>query len=564
MKKCFFPILLALILITVFIPFTVMAARLDYFEVVELKYQSVGHFSEGFAAVELGNKWGFINKMGEEAVPLKYDSASHFSEGLAAVKQDGKWGFIDMSGKTVILFKYDSVQPFSEGLASVSINDKWGFIDKAGTVVVPLQYAYNGENYFSEGLVTVSAKGKDNIYRRGYIDKNGNVVLPIKYQVAGPFSEGLASVMLDGKWGYIDKAGNVVVQPKYNLAHPFSDGLACVAFKDSICENNVITSSYKYGYIDKNGKEVIPLKYDSAASFSEGVARVKFDGDDQEGVNYFNDRSGFIDKTGKELIPLEYHEVYDFSGGLALAYNYIDHAEGLSFYVEWFFVTNGGDSIPVYGYDQIEPLSEGIAAVKDDGKWGFIAITTNPLNTASTWAREGISSAIKKGFVPADIQNDYKKVITRAEFCEMAIKYIEYVKQKDIDMVLAEKGVNRDPYAFTDTSSQDILAAFALGVTKGTGNRMFTPNGQFNREQAATMLTNICRVLDKGTDSTPTSSFADMDSVSSWAVNGVNFCHANGIMVGTSKNTFSPKGPFTREQSIITFINIVEEIQELR
>jgi hypothetical protein len=50
-----------------------------------------------------------------------------------------------------------------------------------------------------------------------------------------------------------------------------------------------------------------------------------------------------------------------------------------------------------------------------------------------------------------------------------------------------------------------------------------------------------------------------MSTVSSWAVNGVNFVRANGIMQGTGNNSFTPKGTYTREQSIVTFSNIRHE-----
>ena len=43
--------------------------------------------------------------------------------------------------------------------------------------------------------------------------------------------------------------------------------------------------------------------------------------------------------------------------------------------------------------------------------------TTAPnLNTASEWARSEITSAVNKGFVPVDIQNNYTNVITRQEY----------------------------------------------------------------------------------------------------------------------------------------------------
>jgi hypothetical protein len=109
----------------------------------------------------------------------------------------------------------------------------------------------------------------------GYIDKKGKIVIPIQYDDADFFSEGLASVKINGKWGYVDKKGNMVVPPVYDDAWLFSEGLAQVKING------------KWGYIDKRGRMVIPAVYDDAGSFSEGLAQVKING-----------RYGFIDTKG--------------------------------------------------------------------------------------------------------------------------------------------------------------------------------------------------------------------------------------------------------------------------
>ena len=180
-------------------------------------------------------------------------------------------------------------------------------------------------------------------------------------------------------------------------------------------------------------------------------------------------------------------------------------------------------------------------------------ISNSRLASASDWAKDGIKSALKKGFVPEDVMDDYQGVISRRDFCRMAVRYVEYATGDSIDGIMAAKGVTRDPNAFSDTGDPDILAAFAVGITSGTGNGQFTPDGRFTREQAARMLMNVCAVLGKETGASPPSGFSDMRDVSGWAADAVNYCYANGIMVGTGGNMFSPMDAYTREQSILTF-----------
>jgi hypothetical protein len=118
------------------------------------------------------------------------------------------------------------------------------------------------------------------------------------YDYIDDFSEGLASVMLKGKWGHIDKIGKLVIPCKYGNSRAFKDGLA------RVCLNS------KCGYIDKTGTQVIPCIYDDAYDFEGGLA-----------VVILNGKYGIIDKNGKEVIPVIYDRVYigDFSNdGLAL------------------------------------------------------------------------------------------------------------------------------------------------------------------------------------------------------------------------------------------------------
>lgn len=50
--------------------------------------------------------------------------------------------------------------------------------------------------------------------------------------------------------------------------------------------------------------------------------------------------------------------------------------------------------------------------------------------------------------------------------------------------------------------------------------------------------------------------FEDTDEISQWAVDGVKFCVCEGLMKGVSETRFDPKGTFTREQAILTFLRL--------
>jgi hypothetical protein len=188
----------------------------------------------------------------------------------------------------------------------------------------------------------------------------------------------------------------------------------------------------------------------------------------------------------------------------------------------------------------------------------------NTIDSAAEWARAEIVSAIVKGFVPLDLQDNYTDTITMQEFCRTAINFIEYALRKDIDSILAERNLKRNPKAFTDTTDPYILAAFALGLTNGisapaeTVSGKFLPERTFTRQDAATMLMQVCRVIGMNISNPPASDFTDLSDASVWALTGINFVRANGIMQGTDPTTptFSPKETFTRQESLVTFDRI--------
>jgi len=89
-------------------------------------------FSEGLALFqpEANGPHGYMNRDGKTVIVPQFDGGSDFSEGLAAVKVGNKWGYIDKSGRFVISAQFDSAEGFTEGLAWVKSGDTTGYVDK--------------------------------------------------------------------------------------------------------------------------------------------------------------------------------------------------------------------------------------------------------------------------------------------------------------------------------------------------------------------------------------------------------------------------------------------------
>jgi len=99
-----------------------------------------------------------------------------------------------------------------------------------------------------------------------------------------------------------------------------------------------------------------------------------------------------------------------------------------------------------------------------------------------------------------------------------------------------------------------------LGVVTGVGNGNFNPNGMLTREQAAVMIVRLSDAIGQPLQPSA-STFADNAQISSWAVDAVGQMQATGIMGGVGDNNFAPQGDYTREQSIITILRLLEMLE---
>lgn len=278
---------------------------------IEPQFDDGREFSEGLAPVGFGSygqtKWGYINTLGQIVIEPAFEEAYNFSEGLALIRLNGKCGYLNAAGEMVIEPQFGFSQPFSEGFALVTIpakaigpitlrSSKMFFIDKQGHKLGNLDFT-DGRS-FSEGLASVSVDGKS-----GCIDTAGEFVIPPQFDLLENFSEGLAPVQVQGEegtlWGYIDKSGQIAIKPSYEEAHQFSEGLAAVKINGS------------FSYIDKSGKEIVKTPYNLAGEFSEGIARVN----GKVGIYGYH---GFIDKGGQVIVEPRFSFAKDFSHGLAM------------------------------------------------------------------------------------------------------------------------------------------------------------------------------------------------------------------------------------------------------
>ena len=104
--------------------------------------------------MQLGGKWGFIDKSGATVLPFTYSNVTRFNNGVCAVLMSGKWGFIHHGGSAALPARWEKTGEFAEGLCPVKQDGKWGLIDSTGTLVQ--QPTYDEMDSFDSGHILVA------------------------------------------------------------------------------------------------------------------------------------------------------------------------------------------------------------------------------------------------------------------------------------------------------------------------------------------------------------------------------------------------------------------------
>lgn len=317
--------------------------------VIEPRYRKADPFvSFGVARVQLGGKWGLINRTGRELLPCAYDEIEIFpKEQCAAVREGSKWGLVDEQGKILLKPEWEEVQPLVNGFMPVKKDGKWGYADASGKLVIPCTWD-NAWRFSAAGTAVVTSETKEG-RKRGYIDKSGRVITELEWDGAQTMSAegfgavrrgdgwalvgkdgkvlgepqwemqwrllradlGFLPVRKDGKWGLLALDGTVLVEPAWDRVSPGENGvLLSRADTKSIFVGSGGKTIFESGPWDEaRGLESV-FDWREKPGFVEGLLAVRS-----------GDKWGFVDERGKTVIPAEWDSVGNFSEGLVAVKN---------------------------------------------------------------------------------------------------------------------------------------------------------------------------------------------------------------------------------------------------
>ncbi len=229
-----------------------------------------------------------------------------------------------------------------------------------------------------------------------YIDDEGRTIISNNYQKADVFSEYAAVVDEKGEPYFIDQEGTIVISG-LSLSDVNDDIDEITEFRDY--SDLILARSNKgWGFYNNNTYELVYGHFEDATYYSNGVAAVTKDGrkwallaaDGSEITGYdydsiVGDQKGCICRTSiifaeKDrnfyLINTEGQFVSQQAYGRAKAFN-DDTLAAVNKGGKWLFINGAGEEKDLGSFQEAESFSNGLAAVKNNGMWGYIDMEGN-------------------------------------------------------------------------------------------------------------------------------------------------------------------------------------------
>ena len=249
----------------------------------------------------------------------------------------------DIEYTYVLKGSYHEVSVFAEARCAVLGDKSWGFLDETGAMAIP--YGFTRAGSFRQGLAPVTDQDGDSYF----IDTEGNrkkVILGVEsFEQLGSIEDGFFTLFDGISWGLFEGDG-VQIIGGFDEVSSFTNGVVAVA------------NDGKWRLLDSSGNVRIDKEFDGFAQ-------------DGKGVVYRNDRlfareNGcfyIMDGKGDRISQIPFQDARLFCDTTYAAVK----TDG-----KWGFIDGDGQMVIEPAFDDARSFSGGFAAVKTDEGWGFI------------------------------------------------------------------------------------------------------------------------------------------------------------------------------------------------
>ncbi|MEO5600039.1 MAG: WG repeat-containing protein [Cyclobacteriaceae bacterium] len=344
----------------------------DGVQVTDFSIDSISSFKMDYAIVYQNQKQGLIDRGGEIKLEPAYREILLLDDGSIKVRQVDSWFFLDGQNKLLKQCLADSVRPISSDAYAIKVSGK---VHLTNNLFKPLH-----KGHFSS--VSPIRKGKvvfQNGNKKGLINAQGKILLTAKYNdliINEPYLLASVSIGTKNRWVVLDSAGETLSEKNYEEIAPFNGKYFAVRNRNY------------WGAVNAQGKEFVACVHDSLLQQNGSHVVVKFKGN----YGIINlDENWIITPQPHTLQLLDDERYFEFVGKTtflkSLTGNIIYFSDNLlefkgDYLLEnlptgafWIIDLNGIISDRSYQPESAEKIfhpSEGLRAIRKDGKYGFI------------------------------------------------------------------------------------------------------------------------------------------------------------------------------------------------
>jgi len=163
-------------------------------------------------------------------------------------------------------------------------------------------------------------------------------------------------------------------------------------------------------------------------------------------------------------------------------------------------------------------------------------------DTENHWASEAISYVYKKTIMQGISETEFAPDMPMTRAMLLTVLY----RLENPKTVTYENPFTDVPAGTWYTDA--ICWASANQITSGISATQFAPDETITREQLAVMMYRYAEQKTTTTARTALSAFSDLDKISPWATDAMQWANAVGLMSGTTNTTLAPKDTATRAQ----------------
>lgn len=198
---------------------------------------------------------------------------------------------------------------------------------------------------------------------------------------------------------------------------------------------------------------------------------------------------------------------------------------------------SGGSSRPAPSNPTDEELKEPDVPLTDTPAVSFVDVAEN------AWYAKAVAAVAAQGLVKGVGENKFDPTapMTRSSLAEVLYRLAGSEEQADA--------------AFADVAegawyANAVAWAAKNGVVTGVSDDTFAPDRVITRQELAVMLARYAKFagLDTASDAKTLETFSDGDATGDWAVTGVAWCVAKGILEGKGGSVLDPTANVTRAE----------------